>query len=71
MGTQTDLARNLGSVDKAKLAYSIKEAAEMLSISPLTVKRLAYKGKLKTSKIGSRRVVHASDLERLLKRTQE
>ncbi len=43
----------------------------MLSISPLTVKRLAYKGELKTSKIGSRRIVHANDLERLLKRTQE
>ena len=54
-----------------KLAYSINEAAALLSLSPLTVKRLAYKGELKTSKIGSRRVVHAADLERLLKRTQE
>ena len=54
-----------------KLAYSIKDAAAMLSISPLMVKRLAYKGELKTSKIGSRRVVHAVDLERFLKRTQE
>lgn len=71
MSNTSDPTGNPGQKDRSKLAYSIKEAAEMLSISPLTVKRLAYKGELKTSKIGSRRIVHANDLERLLKRTQE
>lgn len=71
MANTSDPTGNSGLKDRNKLAYSIKEAAEMLSISPLTVKRLAYKGELKTSKIGSRRIVHANDLERLLKRTQE
>ena len=70
MPNLTDTKTNVVPV-AGKLAYSINEAAAMLSLSPLTVKRLAYKGELKTSKIGSRRVVHAADLERFLKRTAE
>lgn len=70
MANLTDTKTNVTST-AGKLAYSIKEAAAMLSLSPLTIKRLAYKGELKTSKIGSRRIVHGRDLERLLKRTQE
>ena len=39
------------------LAYSIGEAAEMLGISPNSVRRLIERGDLRTARLGERRVV--------------
>ncbi|MBB4071723.1 helix-turn-helix domain-containing protein [Canibacter oris] len=47
------------------LAYGIMQAAEMLSVSPKTLRKLIYAGKLHAVKIGSRYVIKASEIERL------
>jgi excisionase family DNA binding protein len=46
--------------------YSIKEAAEMLRLSPWTLWSWMKKGKLRGSKIGDRRVIRESELLRLI-----
>jgi excisionase family DNA binding protein len=49
-----------------KRAFSIKETARACGISRATVYRLVADGKLKTLKIGARRVVPVSAIEALL-----
>ena len=50
-----------------KLAYSVKEAAEMLSISPWLLKEQIDQGRIQSVKIGRRRVVPHWVLEEWLK----
>lgn len=50
-----------------RLAYSIPEAAELLSVSPQQLRRMAKRGDLRIVRIGERRtVVPADELHRLL-----
>jgi excisionase family DNA binding protein len=49
-----------------RLAYSIDEAARLLSISRRHLYDLISKGRLTSCKLGARRVITRSELERLL-----
>ncbi len=50
---------------------SIEKAAEILSISPWTVRLWVSQGKLGSAKLGSRRLIPASEVERLISRSLE
>ena len=50
-----------------KLAYSMKEAAEMLSISPWLLKEQIQQGRIQSVQIGRRRVIPHWVLEEWLK----
>lgn len=45
---------------------SIKKAAESLSISPWTLRLWITQGKVASVKLGSRRLVHANEIERVI-----
>lgn len=48
-----------------KLAYKLREAAEMLSISYSTIYRMADRGEVATVKISNVRRIPLSEIERL------
>lgn len=50
-----------------KLAYSVAEAAHLLSVSPLFVKKQCYGGQLKSKKLGRRRLIPHAALEQFIK----
>jgi excisionase family DNA binding protein len=52
--------------DAPRLAYRIDEAAEAMRVTPATLYRWIATGKLKTVKIGGRRLVSAKVLNALL-----
>lgn len=54
-----------------KLTASIKEAARLLSVSSLLAQRLAYNGKLRSVKLGRRRLIPFIELEKLIKNHME
>jgi excisionase family DNA binding protein len=54
--------------DAPRLAYRIDEAAEAMRVTPATLYRWIAAGKLKTVKIGGRRLVSAKVLNTLLER---
>lgn len=50
-----------------RLAYSVPEAAELLSVSPQQLRRMAKRGELRIVRLGERRtVVPADELHRIL-----
>jgi len=49
-----------------KVAYSVSEAKEMLSIGRTTLYYLVKSGRLKSCKIGRKTVFRASDIQRFL-----
>lgn len=54
-----------------RLTVSVKEAARLLSVQPLFIQRLAYEGKLRSVKLGRRRLIPRQELEKLIKRHME
>lgn len=60
-------------VDDANIArvYSIEIAAEMLAISPWTVRKWIADKKITSCKIGSRRVIPASEIKRIINESIE
>ena len=48
-------------------AMSLGEAAQALRLSLWTIRKWAADGRLKTTKLGSRRVVRSSEVERVLR----
>ena len=48
-----------------KQLLSIEETAEVLSISPWTVRLYVKRGSIPSVKLGSRRLIRASEVERL------
>lgn len=50
----------------ARRLYSVKDAAELLSVDKNTIYQLAYAGKLATVKLGRRRLVPAEALDALI-----
>jgi excisionase family DNA binding protein len=46
--------------------YSVQETAELLSVQPAYVYALAYSGRLRTVKLGRRRLVPAEALDDLV-----
>lgn len=53
-------------MDTAKLLLDVKEAAHLLSISPWTIRRYMYLGKLRTVRLGRRVLIEPSECLRLL-----
>ena len=51
---------------KEKLAYSVAEAAEALSLSPYAIYRLVRQGKIHATHIGGRIVIAKEELRRIL-----
>lgn len=51
-----------------KLALDVKEAAQALSISPWTVRRMIADGRLKATRFSRRVLIEPSELEKLLER---
>lgn len=51
-----------------RLLYSVKEAAEQLSISPWTVRKLIEIGQVKHRQFGRRMLIPRAELERLAKK---
>ena len=49
-----------------KLAYSLDEAAEALSLSRSAVKELVYRGTLKSKRVGRRRIIPRQALDDFL-----
>lgn len=52
-----------------RLLYSLDETAQLLSLSRLTVVRLANKGKLESKKIGGRRLIPKASIEKLVRQS--
>ena len=52
-----------------KLAYSITEAAEAMSLSRSATKELIYQGKLKSVRVGRRRIIPRWALDQFLSGT--
>jgi excisionase family DNA binding protein len=52
--------------ETSKPYLSVKEAAEMASLAPSTVRLYIRKGKLKALKVGRRVVIEKAELERFL-----
>lgn len=51
---------------KYKLAYCVEEAGDMIGISRRSIYELIRSGQLGSVKIGSRRLIRHTDLERFL-----
>jgi excisionase family DNA binding protein len=49
----------------SRLLYSIFQAADMLSISVPTLRRGIARGDIATTRIGSRRLIHRDEIERI------
>lgn len=54
----------------ARLAHTIAEAGQLLSLSRASIYRLISEGDLKAIRIGSRRLIEASQIEALLAKTR-
>ena len=52
--------------EPVKKLYSFEDAAAILSLSPWTLRAYAKRGVLPTVKIGQRRLIRASDLDRIV-----
>jgi excisionase family DNA binding protein len=50
-----------------KLGYSVRDAAKAMSVSQRTVWRWIDAGKVETTKVGKRVIIHAASLQGLLK----
>lgn len=58
--------KTMTSGDEPRLAYSVKEAAVLLSIGPDAVYELLHTRRLASVKVGRRRIISRSELERFL-----
>ena len=56
--------------DLERAFYTVKELAELLRVSPLTIYRLAVKGELASYKIGRAIRIRKTDYESFLRRSR-
>lgn len=49
-----------------RLAYSVKEAAQMTGLCDGTIRRMIYDGTLKASNVSHKQLIPASEMERIL-----
>jgi excisionase family DNA binding protein len=54
------------TIPPAKLAFSIDEGCAALGITRPTIYKLIHRGELRTKMVGTRRLIPAAELERLL-----
>lgn len=59
------------AMDRDRIAYTLKDAARLLSLSYRKVRDMADKGELEVFKIGRVRRVHATVLDRYIRQQQE
>jgi excisionase family DNA binding protein len=59
------------SPGQARRLLSLKEAATVLGVSPVTIRRFIWKGTLPAVRLTRRIQVDARDLDRLIERTKE
>jgi excisionase family DNA binding protein len=62
----TTSGTNLDTAQRDVRAYSIEAAAELLSISSWTIRKWIAEKRISSCKLGSRRVIPASEIKRLL-----
>lgn len=55
----------IGDVNQER-AYSIDTAAELLAVSPWTIRKWITQRKITSAKLGSRRVIPASEIKRII-----
>ncbi len=56
----------VGSASLQRLAYTVGEAADMLSVTSMTIYRWIRAGKIRTVKLGGCRRISRAELERVL-----
>ena len=54
---------------KEKVAYSVREAAELLGLHENTIRKLIWRGELKAARLGRRVVIPRTALEAVLGET--
>lgn len=59
------------TVGAARLAYSMRETADMLGVSYITVHRLLKRGKLRASDALRNKVIPRSEIERFLRESTQ
>jgi excisionase family DNA binding protein len=64
--TSTSASRQPTPIPPAKVAYSVMEAAASIGVSRQTVYAMMQRGELRTVLIGRRRLVPATELDRIL-----
>ena len=52
----------------ARLTHSIREGAEMLGVSPMTIQRRIRSGAIKTIRFGRRRLIPADEIAAIMNR---
>jgi excisionase family DNA binding protein len=58
---------NLKDIDVYRYrVYSIETAAELLAVSPWTIRKWISERRIDSAKIGSRRVIPASEIKRII-----
>lgn len=55
----------IDDLSSSRLLYAIPQAAEILSTSVPTLRRGIARGEIATTKIGSRRLIHREEIERI------
>ncbi len=58
---------NITQVSNSESLTSIESCAIRLSISPWTVRRWIQDGKIKSNKLGARRLIPTTEIERLIR----
>lgn len=65
------LPEGLKELPKDKGLFSIKQAAEYLSMRPSTLYQWIHEGRIGSVKIGGRRLIRKNDLEKLINKNYE
>lgn len=63
---ETSVTEKMNESDDVDRLFSIEAAAELLSISAWTVRKWITDGKIKSCKLGSRRVIPRSEIRRII-----
>jgi len=58
-------------MEQAKLLWNVKEAGAALGLSPWTIRRYIYDGKLRTVRLGRRVLVEPSECSRLVEESRK
>ena len=66
-----DTSHTSSKSDETPLLLSFEQAANALSVSTLFLRRLSYKGEIKSIKLGRRRLIPAQELNKLVNRNME
>jgi excisionase family DNA binding protein len=54
-----------------RLGYSVRDAAEAAGLSPRTIWNLISAGRLETTRVGTRRIILAASLQKLISKNDD